>query len=335
MNKSLLEKPSLPDNVDEAESGKNEKSETGSLSFLSVTSVAAYLVCSCFMLLINKAAMMFVGGFGLHLVALQILMSSVIIFGCAATRILKEETSVMLSFKAMRPWFFFAVTWVTPMVFNMKALQHLHADVIILFRAATTLAVAVGDFFLYSHKFTWSELGGIALITAGCITFALDNLHASTVGCLWALGYYVTLTFNTLYAKGVFNNHPGVSAWLKTFYCNTIAFVPIAIIATSLEDTSAFFRAIVDVKPLGAMNVVLSCVMGLLIGATGNICRHMLSATGFDIAGNVNKFVTIFLSQMIFGYVLTARANFGAIIALTGATVYSNSVSNAIMNTCC
>lgn len=208
----------------------------------------------------------------------------------------------------------------------MQALQYLNADMVILFRAATTIAVASGDALLYSRSFEFSEITGILAILAGCVIFSLDNLQAHKIGILWGLGYYISLSFNTLYAKSVFNKYPKVSAWTKTFYCNTLAFLPMVGISVIAEDSQKFVDAMKNLNSVGMLMVFLSCIMGLLLGATGNICRHMLSPTGFDVAGNVNKFVTIFLSQWIFGYLLSARANFGACFALLGATLYSTPI---------
>jgi drug/metabolite transporter (DMT)-like permease len=196
---------------------------------------------------------------------------------------------------------------------------------VILFRAATTVAVAIGDVFLYARSFEYFELAGIVAVIAGCILFALDHLHANAVGILWGIGYYFSLSFNTLYAKGVFNQYSNVSAWTKTFYCNCLALIPCIIISGLSENSTSLILVLGNLKPMGWLMVFLSCMIGLFLGATGNVCRNMLSPTGFDVAGNVNKFITVFVNQWVFDYSLTARSTLGACITLLGASVYSKS----------
>jgi len=70
------------------------------------------------------------------------------------------------------------------------------------------------------------------------------------------------------------------------------------------------------------MVVVLSCFVGTAISHAGTTCREALSATSFNVVGNLSKAISIFLSILIFGQEHSTSSLVGLSIVLVSGALY-------------
>jgi GDP-mannose transporter len=71
--------------------------------------------------------------------------------------------------------------------------------------------------------------------------------------------------------------------------------------------------------------LVISSVIGTLIGYTGWSCRSLVSATSFTLVGVLNKFLTILLNVLIWDKHATPFGIFALVICLGGGAFYQQS----------
>merc|ERR1719387_984331 len=81
--------------------------------------------------------------------------------------------------------------------------------------------------------------------------------------------------------------------------------------------------AFANLDKMGALWLVLSCVVGIGISYTGIWAQSLISATSFLVLVNVNKFVIIFIEAFGLGTKkLTALQIVGACITILGGVGY-------------
>eukprot|EP00658_Telonema_sp_P-2_P038082 TRINITY_DN2736_c0_g2_i4.p1 TRINITY_DN2736_c0_g2~~TRINITY_DN2736_c0_g2_i4.p1 ORF type:complete len:173 (+),score=42.94 TRINITY_DN2736_c0_g2_i4:240-758(+) len=131
------------------------------------------------------------------------------------------------------------------------------------------------------------------------------------------------MVLNSLYIKMVFIKSESMTTWEKSFLSNLMT-VPVLLLASGYsENLSTCFSALMNLNTQGILIVTLSCVMGLGISVAGTRCREAFSATGFDVLGNMNKFISIALSRLLLGSIVSSQSLAGLIVALLGGVLYS------------
>jgi drug/metabolite transporter (DMT)-like permease len=95
------------------------------------------------------------------------------------------------------------------------------------------------------------------------------------------------------------------------------------VMAVSTEDTGQFLSDLMLLNAEGLAVVIGSCLMGFGISLAGTVCRNAVSATAFNILGNLNKFATIAFSAVFLGSRNSSTAILGLILTLVGGAVYS------------
>lgn len=68
--------------------------------------------------------------------------------------------------------------------------------------------------------------------------------------------------------------------------------------------------------------LVVSSIIGTLIGYTGWSCRSLVSATSFTLIGVINKFLTILLNVFIWDKHATPLGILSLIVSLIGGSCY-------------
>jgi drug/metabolite transporter (DMT)-like permease len=111
--------------------------------------------------------------------------------------------------------------------------------------------------------------------------------------------------------------------WEKTYYNNLMGMPIQTFMAVSTENTGNFVSDVMLLNSTGLAIVLGSCVMGFGISLFGTICRNAVSATAFNILGNLNKFATIAFSAVFLGSRNSPTAISGLILSLVGGAVYS------------
>lgn len=223
------------------------------------------------------------------------------------------------------------VAWAVPMIVSMQCFKYLTVETVVVFRTLTTFAVAGGDMIIFKKTFSSLSLLSILFIVIGSIIFALNDWSFSLIGYFWAILYALATCVNALYIKHVFNEVAklDMSNTEKMYYNNLMGMPVMLILMLATEDTPAFVTLCGEVfsgqaEAAGVKSAILfaSCAMGTLISAAGTNLRDLISATSFNVSGNVNKFITVFLSAILFRTNYTANAMSGLVIALIAGVVY-------------
>mmetsp|Transcript_816 Transcript_816/g.1878 ORF Transcript_816/g.1878 Transcript_816/m.1878 type:complete len:316 (+) Transcript_816:344-1291(+) len=280
--------------------------------------VLLYVMCSSCMLVVNKASVDALP-FSYTVTALQT--------GASALLLLLTRSLGIISFpnpsrKVVWDWLGVLVAWVVPILFNMNAVSKVTVETMMMFRSITVVAVAVGDSLFLGSRQGVRQIIACAVISAGGISYAWNDLHFDLEGYTWGLMYSVSMIVNSLYVKSAFEKHKDLSVWTKTYLNNALG-TPIVIgIALWREDMVELWSKSQSVTLWGATAVAASCFMGLGISMSGIACRSVLSATSFDVLGNCTKYLTLGISALL-GSTNSAASIAGIIVALGGCALYS------------
>ena len=226
-------------------------------------------------------------------------------------------------FGKIKSWTLVTIVWLLPILCNMNALQHLNIETVMLFRTMTCLGVALGDSIFLKTTVTPVSMFGLLVITLGGIVYGTYDVHYNWEGYMWSFAYWASMVFNGLYIKVVFNQKIKMSTWEKSFLSNLMTVPILAVWSILKEDVTQCLSDLRHLELSSLSVVVLSCVMGLGISVAGTRCREVFSATGFDVLGNMNKFVSIILSRFLLATILSPQSLFGLVVSLIGGIIYS------------
>jgi uncharacterized membrane protein HdeD (DUF308 family) len=213
----------------------------------------------------------------------------------------------LISFPVFSPqkarlWTGVMFAWLLPMIVSMIALKYLQVEAVVVFRTLSTFGVALGDRYFFGKQFTQPALVAMLVTVGGGVLFALSDAHYTAVGYFWGVMYFLATIYNGLYIKLIFTQSVDMSNWEKTYYNNLMALPVTLLLILGTESVSGIFTAIKDLSFAGWLVILLSGVMGTAISVAGTNTRDLLSATSFNIAGNINKFMSVGFS-VIFLYV--------------------------------
>jgi drug/metabolite transporter (DMT)-like permease len=220
-------------------------------------------------------------------------------------------------------WTGVLIAWTVPIVLNMKAIQLLSVETVMMFRSLTIVFVAAGDFMLLKTKITARSIISCLMISLGGLVYASNDLNFHLKGYILGALYSFSMVVNSLYIKYCFNKHQEMNSWEKAFL-NNILSTPVVVALSCFHEN---FRTLsLDMKSLslgGIISLALSCLMGFGISMSGTKCREVLSATSFDVLGSCTKYLTLVLSIMILRAQNSVLSIVGICIALSGTVLYS------------
>eukprot|EP00658_Telonema_sp_P-2_P039062 TRINITY_DN27928_c0_g1_i1.p1 TRINITY_DN27928_c0_g1~~TRINITY_DN27928_c0_g1_i1.p1 ORF type:complete len:337 (-),score=77.73 TRINITY_DN27928_c0_g1_i1:152-1162(-) len=296
-----------------------ERAEAIPQSLSNGVATVAYICISSSMLIVNKAAVA-VLPYPYFVTNLQMFVSALVIYGMKMNGSIDFPHPDLAKIKS---WVGVTTAWLLPIVANMQALQLLNVETVLVFRTMTVLGVALGDYLLLGNRIETIPLVGLFTITIGGITYGMYDVSYNLAGYIWAVIYWATMVINALYIKAIFIKSESMTTWEKSFLSNVMT-VPVLTMASAyFEGVPSCVAALFSMSAPGMMVVALSCVMGLGISVAGTRCRESFSATGFDVLGNMNKFISIGLSRTLLGSVVSSQSLIALIVALGGGFLYS------------
>lgn len=226
---------------------------------------------------------------------LQILATLLIL---VLTRDTKDQFS-MFDVKQMWKWKIVAVAFGLPLLTNMRALAYLNVETAIVFRSLSILIVALTDFLVMKESFSTESIFGMLLIFFGSLLYGYYDIFFDPHGYFWGMAYCLSLVFNGVYIKYMFNQSGKMSSSEKT-YLNNIVTLPIFFTLMVMEEPVWTWVDAIQGAPATAVAALIgSCFLGTSISYTGTVLRSIISATAFNIAGNSNKFITVLISMTL------------------------------------
>lgn len=150
--------------------------------------------------------------------------------------------------------------------------------------------------------------------------FHLDGWAAYT----WVVLYFVMICFEMTYGKKITSGIRFNSMWGPVLYTNLLSVTPMFALGFMMGDYHKLENGLESIDWNGAAisMLVISSVIGTLIGYTGWSCRSLVSATSFTLVGVLNKFLTILLNVLIWDKHATPFGIFALVICLGGGAFY-------------
>ena len=140
----------------------------------------------------------------------------------------------------------------------------------------------------------------------------------------WAILYFFMICFEMTYGKKITSGIKFNSMWGPVLYTNLLSVLPMFLLGWGMGDYSKFSNPEKSWEwsvPAITM-LILSSVVGTLIGYTGWSCRSLVSATSFTLVGVINKFLTILLNVFIWDKHATPLGIVALVICLGGGSFY-------------
>lgn len=240
--------------------------------------------------------------------------------------VLRSRFLVRADATTIRRWAGVSVAFALPLLTNMRALKNLNVETAIVFRSFSTLVVAIMEVAFMNSTFSTPSVLSMLLTFIGSVLYGYYDIYFSQSGYFWGTMYCGALVFNGLYIKAVFNTVHSKSDAEKTYYNNLVTlpfFFTLMFCEESWAEWSLSFEQAGSVG-LGAL--IASCFLGTAISYTGTVLRNLISATAFNIAGNANKFVTVFISMVLVEQNISKQkpiALLGLFLSLFGAGWYA------------
>ena len=282
-------------------------------------SLCVYVVCSSCMPIINKATLRALPR-PFTVTAIQTASAAMLLL---AFRIAGMVDFPNPTLAKIWGWTGVVLAWVVPIVFNMKAVQLLTVETVMMFRSLTIVIVAIGDRLFLKTKMDARSVISCLMISLGGVVYASNDLNFHYRGYLMGCLYAASMVVNSLYIKYCFNQHHEMNSWEKTFLNNLLSTPAVLAMCGIYENMDSVKHDLGSLSRSGCSLLALSSLMGFGISMSGTKCREYLSATSFDVLGSCTKYMTLALSAVILRARNSVLSMVGICIALTGTVLYS------------
>jgi len=288
-------------------------------------SILAYSTCSASMLLVNKLVQHFiVGRIPSTISSTQLLFACIIVICLPASfHEMVGGAPDKFQLQKVKKYATYSVAFVASLYCNMRALETLNVETVIVFRACTPLAVALIESIVMKKDLpSKRSLGGLLIIIVGAVSYVLSDheFYADGIGAYtWAILYFCLICFLMVFGKSLIKD---VKLTLSgnVLYTNALA-LPL-MIAFGIMMGEADALANVEIYPMGWLLLLFSCIAGTGIGYSSWWCRSTISATAFTLVGVVNKVLTVLVNLFIWDNHASATGIFSLLLCLVGAYVY-------------
>lgn len=289
--------------------------------------VGSWMVCSVGMVVFNKLA---VSAFPLEcsLVAAQMAFTALIMATVCWSSIHVGSVRDVLRWCMVVPFF------CGMLLTSMFALSNASMTTVVTFRAMTPLvALSIERFYPNPLKVTAAVVACIIAMIGGALIYAreMPTSDRGAIGWLLLNNFFAIgdrLLQRLMLAKD--QKPVDISKTGVTLLNNSLAMIPLAMIAYFRGEFKEVGSAAASLSNLGAFWVCSSCVVGLGISYCGIWAQSMISATSFLVLVNANKFFIIFLETFVMGTKqMTPLQILGASIAIMAAAAYSEARNQA------
>jgi len=302
-------------------------------SFLSILS---YSLCSTGLLLINKLILRSLPYPGI-IISFQLFATIIIILSSTQAGFIECDP---IQWKFITPYLPYTIVFSLGLYCNMKSLQQSDLESVILFRTLAPYIVSFLDAIFLGREYpsTRSFWFGLLIFSIGAFGYAMVDPQFDKHGVsayYWPTLYCIVISFKMVYGK-----RSTKSVKLKTIsgsvlYTNLLGFGPMLLFAFLGNEFQQFWTDMwlrEDARlPQGSISLlIISLILGTLIGYSSWWCRDKLSATSFTIIGVLNKWCVIVLNILLWGTNATAFGIASLFLCLVGAsTLYCQAFSSS------
>jgi len=283
--------------------------------------IAAYMLCSSTMLIVNKAAVKFLPAPS-FLLFLQTGFSAFVIWTLGKVGYLKVDA---LEWNKVKAYIFVILVFIFNIFTNIKSLEYSNVETVIVFQTLTSLVIAYGDFKLLNSGMPSSKVVlSLGIIVFGALCYVFTDSTFKFESYKWVFLYFVAKTTEMLYVKHVIDTVP-MSNWGRSYYNNLLSMLPLLAIASMGKDftTISELNETGDITTSVLLVVLMSCIVGIGISISGFMCREAISATSFSVVGNMNKVFTVFVNFLIWDHHASPSGIASLLICLVGGAYYA------------
>jgi len=283
--------------------------------------VLSYALVSATMLVSNKWA---IDEFPYHHIVMiaQFVSSALFVWFLKVFKVIKPpdesnrvDKDKLIKFIPVVAWFYAAI------MTNLAAMKYLSVDLMVLIRTCVPFLVAFGDYAFLGRSLpssqSWFSLVSLAFITA--MVFVREPV-ADTIGLLWGLTYYVTLSGSMVFTKK-FIVDVKLTTHDRVFWNNALSVIPGIPLAFLFGDVSDMLSHPTENTSHSVLAVSLSCALGIAMAYTGWLLRARVSSLTFTVVGILCKIGSIFLNSLFFHH-LAIRSMILIILGIFAATWY-------------
>ena len=228
--------------------------------------IIGYSLCSSTLLLVNKLSLLYFPVASV-LSFIQIIVAAAIVLALKYSGTQKVDD---LEWNKIKSYAVYILAFVAAIYCNMKALTVSNVETVIVFRACSPIAVTVIDYFFMDREYpSFRSQVSLLLVAVGALMYCLTDSQFALSGIsayYWVLAYFFLITFEMTYGKSLTSNVKMDSVWGPVYYCNVLSIVPMALLGYTQGDFVDVEAKLMEVSNVGAWLILLSCVVGTLIG---------------------------------------------------------------------
>ena len=300
------------------ESGAHEyKVKSRKLIFIALS----YSFCSSTLLLVNKFVLR-------AFPAPSTVLATQCIFTAFAVRVASllfpNRRLEKISDEDLKLFFVVVACFVGTLFSNAKALQFTNVDTIIGLRLTMPLITSVLEYIFLGRELPNRRSSFALLGVAGSFSFyIIDNGSLSYQSLLWLGLWYFWAIFEGVFVKHVVTVSK-LSILSKTYYLNMFATVIFVLMASKFESgriqdaVESAFDSI-----FASLAWLLSCFLGFGMSYLTFQLRELVSATTFNMIGNICKILTISINSMVWNLHASAAGTASIVLCIGFTTMYS------------
>jgi len=279
--------------------------------------IGGYAFCSSTLLVLNKVALEYFPSSNAILGA-QFLTSAIF----AKVMEMAGQKVDALEMKKVKAFLPAVLCFYAALFCNFKSLQNANVDAVIVFRCSTPIIVAICEYWFMDREMpntrSWFSLLAIVI---GSIVFALLDKGLTGASYFWLIIYTAVISFDMLYVRHVVESVP-MTTWGRVYYNNLLSLPPALLLFILFREDKAL-SASTTAWSMGTLGVLLiSCVVGVGISATGFYMRSAISALSYTVVAVVNKIATVLLNTLMWDKHAPMGAIFGLMVCIGGSTLY-------------
>lgn len=295
-----------------AESGVQEL-KPRSLVFV----IVSYSLCSSTLLLVNKLVLQAIP-------APSTMLAAQCFFTAFAVRsvciVFPRHVVEKISKEDLRLFVVVVACFVGTLFSNAKALQFTNVDTVIGLRLTMPLVTSVLEYAFLGRELP-NRRSSLALLgVAGSFSFYIFENGSLSSQCMFWLGFWYSWTI----IEGIFVKHvvtvSKLSTLSKTYYLNLFSSLVFACMACIWEYQRIAVPIGTAVQPI---LLSLSCCLGFGMSYLSFLLRQEISATTFNIIGNVCKVLTIGVNSFVWNLHASPAGTASIIICIGCTTIYS------------
>jgi len=251
------------------------------------------MICSSFMLIINKLAVHNLPAPQFVLFS-QLFASALFCFVFGSLNVIKVDGLTWPNIKMYLPA---VVAFLGTIFCNIKTLQYCNVETFIVFRSSTPIIVSVGDYLFLGRELpSYRSLALLVGLVCGVSLYTFTDQGFHITGYRWLAGWYLLFLADQLYLKHVTRRVDHKSNWGRVYYLNLLSCAPLFVSFVANQELA---EDGVQWNMASITFLALSCVLGVAMSYFAFLARHAVSAASFTVLGNVCKINTVIINLLI------------------------------------